>query len=131
MGVHKSTASQIIRLVSHELALLRFKFINFPSTSIEIDAVRQKFFDIAKLPRCIGAIDCTHVRIKSPGRLDGEIYRNRKGFFSINVQTICDADLRIQNVVCTFPGSYHDSTIFNHSKIRGQFERGEINNSIF
>lgn len=92
--------------------------------------MRQKFYIIAKFPRCIGAIDCTHVRIKSPGGLDGEIYRNRKGFFSINVQTICDAELRIQNIVCTFPGSNHDSTIFNYSKIRGQFERGEMSDSI-
>lgn len=92
--------------------------------------MRQKFYNIAKFPRCVGAIDCTHVKIISPGRLDGEIYRNRKGYFSINVQSICDADLRIQNIVCTFPGSTHDSTIFNHSKIRGEFERGEMGNSI-
>jgi len=109
---------------------LRPKFINFPSTSAEIDTVRQKFFDIVKFPKCIGAIDCTHVKIISLGGLDGEIYRNRKGYFSINVQTICDADLRIQNIVCTFPGSTHDSTIFNHSSIRGRFERGEMSNSI-
>lgn len=130
VGVHKSTASQIIRLVSHELALLRPKFINFPSTSAEIDNVRQNFFNIAKFPKCIGAIDCTHVKIKSPGGLDGEIYRNRKGYFSINVQTVCDPDLRIQSIVCTSPGSTHDSTIFNHSSIRGRFERGEMRNSI-
>lgn len=130
VGVHKSTASQIIRLVSHELALLSPQFINFPSTSAETDTVRQKFFDVAKFPKCIGAIDCTHVKIISPGGLDAEIYRNRKGYFSINVQTICDADLRIQNIVCTFPGSTHDSTIFNHSNIRGRFERGDMRNSI-
>jgi len=58
------------------------------------------------------------------------MYRNRKGYFSINVQTICDADLRIQNIVATFPGSNHDSTIFNYSSIRGKFERGEMKDSI-
>jgi len=48
----------------------------------------------------------------------------------MNGQTICDADLRIQNIVCIFPGSTHDSTIFNHSSIRSKFERGEMRNSI-
>lgn len=38
VGIHKSTASQ-----AHELALLRPKFINFPSTSTEIDSIQQKF----------------------------------------------------------------------------------------
>jgi len=70
------------------------------------------------------------VKIISPGGLDAEMYRNRKGYFSINVQTICDADLRIQNIVYTFPVSTHDSTIFNHSNIRGRFERGDMRNSI-
>lgn len=44
VGVYKSTASQIIRLVSHELALLRPQFINFPSTSAETDTVHPKIF---------------------------------------------------------------------------------------
>jgi len=126
VGVHKSTASQIIRLVLHELALLRPQFINSPSTSAETAQSAQKFL----FPKCIGAIDCTHVKIISPGGLDAEIYRNRKGYFSINVQTIYDTDLRIQNIVCTFPGSTHDSTIFNHFNIRGRFERGDMRNSI-
>lgn len=33
VGVHKTTASRIIRLVSHHLALLRPTFVNFSSTS--------------------------------------------------------------------------------------------------
>lgn len=66
VGVHKSTASQnsqIIRLVFHGLALLRPKFINFPSNSAEIDTVRQKLYDVVKFPKCIGAIDCTHIKV--------------------------------------------------------------------
>lgn len=126
VGVRKSKAIKIILLVSRELAKLRSKCIRFPSTSEEIEKVSEKFFDISMFPRCIGAIDCTHVRIKSPGRLDGEIYRNRKGYFSINVQTVCNADFRFQNIVCTSPGSTHDNTIFNNSKIRDRFEKDEM-----
>ncbi|XP_015371814.1 PREDICTED: putative nuclease HARBI1 [Diuraphis noxia] len=75
-------------------------------------------------------MDCTHVKIKSPGGDNVEVYQNRKGFFSINVQTICDANLKIQDIVARWPGSSHDSTIFNNSAIRSKFERDEMKNSI-
>ncbi|KAJ9586179.1 hypothetical protein L9F63_016111 [Diploptera punctata] len=31
-------------------------------------------------------MDCTHIRIRSPGGDDAERFRNRKGYFSLNVQ---------------------------------------------
>lgn len=43
----------------------------------------------------------------------------------MNVQTISDANLRIQNVVARWPGSTHDSTIFRNSVVRNQFEAGK------
>nr|CAI5851229.1 unnamed protein product [Callosobruchus analis] len=46
---------------------------------------REKFYQIARCPRCIGVIDCTHVKIQSPGGETAELFRNRKGYFSINV----------------------------------------------
>lgn len=78
----------------------------------------------------IGALDCTHVKIRSPGGDNAEMYRNRKNFFSINVQTICDANLKIQDIVARWPGSSHDSTIFNNSTIRGKFEKDEMQNCL-
>jgi len=130
VGVHKSTASRIVRLVSREIALLRPQFINFPKTGSEFEEVRQEFFNIARFPNCIGAIDCTHVQIISPGGTTAENYRNRKGYFSVNVQTVCDAQMRMQNIVARWPGSAHDSTIFLNSSVRRQFERGEMGDAV-
>ncbi|CAI6346974.1 unnamed protein product [Macrosiphum euphorbiae] len=130
IGVHKSTASRIVKLVSHEIALLRPLFVHFPNNEMEIKQVKQDFYNIAKFPLVIGALDCTHVKIRSPGGDNAEMYRNRKSFFSINVQTICDANLKIQDIVARWPGSSHDSTIFNNSAIRGKFERGEMQNCL-
>lgn len=59
-----------------------------------------------------------------------EIYRNQRGFFSINVRTIYDAELNMQNIVYRWLGSAHDSKIFNNSLIRGRFERSEMNDSV-
>ncbi|GFQ79343.1 nuclease HARBI1 [Trichonephila clavata] len=46
---------------------------------------------------------------------DAERFRYRKSYFALNVQTIIDADLVIRNIVARWPGSAHDSTVFNNS----------------
>lgn len=79
-------------------------------------------YRLSGLPGVIGAVDCTHVPIQSPGGLDAEIYRNRKGYFSINLQLISDSRGRITDVVCRWPGSTHDSTVFDNSRIRAVLE---------
>ncbi|PSN41325.1 putative nuclease HARBI1 [Blattella germanica] len=60
----------------------------------------------------------------------GDQYRNRKGFFSLNVQVVSDAMLKITNIVARWPGSVHDATIFNNSKLRAQFESGAYVDSL-
>jgi hypothetical protein len=35
------------------------------------------------MPRVIGAIDCTHIRVESPGGPNAEIFRNRKSFLML------------------------------------------------
>jgi len=82
----------------------------------------QAFHSRPKMPGIIGAIDCTHVAIQSPGSDDAEIYRNRKGFFSINVQLVCEPTGYIMDVVARWPGSVHDSTIFDNSQLRAMLE---------
>ncbi|KAH1025096.1 putative nuclease HARBI1 [Dendroctonus ponderosae] len=43
-----------------------------------------------------------------------DIEINRKGYFSWNVQAVCDARLRFTDIVVRWPGSSHDQTIFNN-----------------
>lgn len=130
IGIHKSTASRIVKLVSHNIAILRPQYVNFPNNENDFKKVKQDFYNIAKFPMVIGALDCTHVKIKSPGGDNAEVFRNRKNFFSINVQTICDANLKIQDIVARWPGSSHDSTIFNNSEIRRKLEIGEMRDCV-
>lgn len=44
---------------------------------------------------------------------------------SINVQTISRANLLITDVVARWPGSTHDSTIYQNSRRYARFERGD------
>jgi len=59
-----------------------------------------------------------------------ELYRNRKGYFSINVQVVVNAKLEIIDIVARWPGSAHDSTIFDHSRIKTLFEMGAFSDGL-
>jgi hypothetical protein len=41
---------------------------------------------------------------------------------------VCNADLSFTNVVARYPGSTHDSHIFNHSNLNEELEEGEYGN---
>jgi nuclease HARBI1 len=59
-----------------------------------------------------------------------EYFRNRKGYFSINVQTVSNANLKILDIVASWPGSSHDTTIFNASALRARFESGVMGDAL-
>ncbi|XP_024084683.1 putative nuclease HARBI1 [Cimex lectularius] len=125
-GLHKSTVCRMVRRVSRALASLRREFIHFPKNEAGRMAVCAEMYKISKFPKCIGAIDCTHVRLQSPGGNQAELFRNTKGFFSLNVQTVCDAELKFENIVARWPGSTHDAHIFRNSVLKTQCENGDM-----
>lgn len=127
-GCSTPTANKVIHKVSAAIAELHKEYIKFPDTAEEVRKEQIRFYQIARFPKVIGALDCTHIRLSSvPLRLEvggeqAELFRNRKGYYSINVQTIGNANLEITDIVARWPGSSHDSTIFNNSYRRAKFE---------
>lgn len=115
--------------VSYAIAALAKEHIKFPYPNYMQTTVSD-FFKIAKFPRVVGAIDCTHVRVQSPGGDNAEIFRNRKGYFSLNIQAVCDANLVIQDLVTRWPGSAHESNIFNNSRLKVFLETGHFKNYV-
>ncbi|XP_053379515.1 putative nuclease HARBI1 [Mercenaria mercenaria] len=77
-------------------------------------------------PNVLGAIDCTHVKIQAPTDNEGD-YVNRKGYHSINVQMVCDADYQFTNCVAEWPGCVHDARVFRNSRLRDAMENGQYN----
>ena len=51
---------------------------------------------------------------------------NRKQFYSINVRAVCDSHAFITNIVARWPGSTHDSRIFENSKIADKLREGAL-----
>lgn len=66
-GVSVSTTSRTIRRVCCHIAMLNDRFIKFPSAIDDIRKLQKEFYQLAKFPRVVAAIDCTHVKIISPG----------------------------------------------------------------
>ena len=58
----------------------------------------------------------------APLRDEGYVYVDRKGFHSLNVQVICDANYHITNVLVRWLGSTHNSAILQASIIGDMFE---------
>lgn len=101
-----------------------------PRNRDELQKNFEKFYEIGRFATVVATIDCTHVKISGQGGDDGEIYRNRKQYFSINVQSVSNADLSFQDIVASYPGSTHDSHIFNQSRLKQRFENGEFGRAV-
>lgn len=66
-GISVATCSRIIKRVSQAIVGLRSEFIRFPDSEEEQQIVKEEFYRIARFPNVLGCIDCTHIKIQSPG----------------------------------------------------------------
>jgi len=98
LNVDKSTGCRVFHACADALITRHLKsFIVFPKDNALVD-VKRKFYDLQSFPNIIGAIDCTHVKMKPPIDKDN-IYRNRKGYKSLNVQAVL-FDVLIHSCEC-------------------------------
>ncbi|CAG4996114.1 unnamed protein product [Parnassius apollo] len=93
------------------------KWIRFPQTRQERDAIKRRFYEKFNIPAVLGCIDGTHISIVRPTENE-ERFFNRKHFHSRNVLIICDADLNILSVDASFGGASHDSFIWNQHPVK-------------
>ncbi|KAK4882460.1 hypothetical protein RN001_005779 [Aquatica leii] len=109
------------------------RYIRFPTTLQDITRVKNGFYEKFDFPGVLGCIDCTHIAITPPPANDlvnpAHVFMNRKGFYSINCQIICDADLKILAINARYPGSVHDSAIWMLSNIKSVLSRNYFQNN--
>ncbi|XP_022179580.1 putative nuclease HARBI1 [Myzus persicae] len=127
MGLSQPSVSRCISEVVTALNLPEIfnAWVKFPKNINELNDIRNGFYRNTGFPGVVGCIDCTHVAITPPStnlnlnenQHPEYIYVNRKGYHSINVQLICDSNLKILNVNALFPGSTHDTHVWNNSKV--------------
>lgn len=117
LNISQPTVCRIVNEVSELLARQFPNCVGFPQANNERNAVKNEFLGMAAFPNVIGCIDCTHVPIISPGGHNAEQFRNRKGYFSVNIQAVAGPQLEIFDAVIRWPGSTHDSRIFSNSGV--------------
>ncbi|KAK0136438.1 putative nuclease HARBI1 [Merluccius polli] len=122
-GMSQGALSRAIPAVLNGIIRISARYIRFPYDAVNQAHIKAQFAEIAGFPNVIGAIDCTHIAIKAPS--EGEYaYVNRKHFHSLNVQVICDAQMRLTNIVARWPGATHDSFVLTNSSVGNRLEAG-------
>ena len=124
-GLSQSSVSLAVEAVTKALVRRAPQFISFPTDNPTVIHNKLAFHSIAAFPNVLGAIDCTHVAIKAPS-LNEEAYVNRKGVHTINVQAVCDMNMKFLDIVAKWPGSSHDAFIWRTSSLRRLFQEGQL-----
>ena len=119
--ISHGSVENCIKNVTAALSLLAKDDVCFKFDPNTISAIKQGFADYGGFPACIGAIDGTQIKIKAPS-VDEDAYIGKKEGHHINCQIICDANLKFLDAVAKWPGSVHDSTIFNHCGFKRRLE---------
>ncbi|KAJ8675924.1 hypothetical protein QAD02_011710 [Eretmocerus hayati] len=120
-AMSQPTFSKYIHLVIPAVNSLRRRFIRFPRSREERQAVQIGFQECLGFEGVYGAIDCTSIKIFTPSE-DEAAYVDRENNHSLNMQIICDTNYRILAIrICN--GRTHDQFIWLHSKIRDRLYR--------
>ncbi|KAI4454335.1 hypothetical protein MML48_9g00015695 [Holotrichia oblita] len=112
-NVGEATAIRAVRRVTLSILKLRNQFIKWPSDE-EVPLINGDFEESANIPKVLGAIDGTHIKILVP-KENGELYINRKSFHSIQLQVVCDNTRKFLHCFTGYPGSVNDQRVFKLS----------------
>ena len=65
------------------------QLIKLPKTEMKVKELVNKFLETHGFRQCIGSTDGTQIKIKEPNEHYSDCI-NRKWYYSINVQAVCD-----------------------------------------
>lgn len=94
---------------------MSFILLQFPKNTDEWLEVAQKFNDMWNFPNCGGAIDGKHVRITPPANC-GSFYYNYKGFFSIVMMAVVNANYEFIYLDIGTNGRHSDASILERTE---------------
>ena len=115
--VAHNTISKVVRQVCDAIvAEFSEELIHCPSTSDEWKNIAKQFGDRWQLHNCVGALDGKHVAIQCPPGA-GSLYYNYKGYHSIILMALVDADYKFIWAEVGSNGSAGDAQVFNNSEL--------------
>lgn len=96
-----------------------------PTTSERWREIADKFYERWNFPHTIGALDGKHVACRCPPK-SGSLYYNYKGFYSIVLLALVDADYKFIWADVGGNGSASDAQIYNDSELKECIEDGAL-----
>ncbi|CAI5473387.1 unnamed protein product [Closterium sp. Yama58-4] len=95
----------------------------------DMDMADDNFRFDSGIPGIVGAMDGTYIHTRGWGP-HAEEFKNRKGFFSVILQLLVDANGLVFSFLAGWPGSVNDAKVFNNSKAKQRIEAGGIGNRV-
>ena len=124
--VGRNTVSKIVSETCEALFQSLKTYLRAPKNDTEWKEISDKFEEQWNFPHVIGAIDGKHIRIECP-KNSGTLYYNYKGFFSIVLMAVCDANYCFTLFDIGSYGSNNDSGILANSEMGMRFEVKDFN----
>ncbi|XP_039307618.1 putative nuclease HARBI1 isoform X2 [Solenopsis invicta] len=115
-GVSKDTIWRCVFNVAYTLEQRIQNYIKWPEVH-ELLNTQQQFAAISDFPGVVGVIDGCHIPISAPTEYPNS-YINRKEFYSILLQGICDHKMKFIDVFTGICGSVHDARVWRLSDIK-------------
>ena len=124
--VPANTISVTVREVCRALVEeYRDELMNTPTTPDEWRQVAEQFYLRWNFPHTLGAMDGKHVGIRCPAK-SGTLYYNYKGFYSIVILALVDADYKFLWVDIGGNGMASDAQIYNNCELSEVIKDGSI-----
>ena len=96
-----------------------------PTDPEDWNKIEERFRNRWNDPHVVGPLDGKHIAIKKPKKSCSE-YFNYKGYFSLILLTLVDADYKFLWANAGASGSSSHAQIFNHSKLKRRIENGTL-----
>lgn len=96
-----------------------------PTTSHEWQGVAQHFLMRWNFPHCLGSMDGKHIQIVAPEH-SGSMFFNYKGFHSIVVLAVADANYNFIYLDVGCQGRISDGGVFNYTSLYEKMNRGTL-----
>ena len=122
----RTIVCNVVRATSEALWIaLSETYLKAPETKEQWQKIAREFEAAWNFPNCLGALDGKHIAIECPKK-GGSNFYNYKGFHSLVLMAMCDANYCFSLVDIGGYGRDNDASIFAQSEMGVAFEQNEI-----